>query len=268
MNPHVLVIEDNADLAELFELTLLGENYEVETTPSGLTGLVRFAEVAFDIVLLDMQIEDLSGPGAHRAIKDLSPRAAVVCMSAQTSGWRQDALSHGATACLPKPFPPAALVGLLTTITRSEHPSPAFPFGDVRALEPRDLERLAALSPVELDALPLGAIRLNREGLITAYNAYEAEVALRLTSAVLGMPFSMLAPCTMVKEFLSAMEEGFREHHMDRVLRFAFPYYRASRVVSVRLYYDRSFEQMWLFISTARGQASPLALLPPRRRPC
>lgn len=255
MSTPLLLIEDNADLAELIEFSLVGEGYDIEPTPSGLKGLMRFAEASFDVVLLDMQIEDLSGPGAHRAIRDLSPRAAVVCMSAQPSGrWRQDALAEGATACLPKPFTAEALVGLLNVIRSSERRTPTLP-GDVRELGPGDLARLAALSPAELDALPFGAIRIGQEGQITAYNDYEARAAQRAPSAVLGIPLAKLAPCTMMKDFMSSLEEGFRSHHLDRVLRFAFPYYGASCVVSVRLYYDAAFEQMWLFISPTRGEA-------------
>ncbi len=255
MGTPVLLIEDNADLAELTELSLREEGYDIEITPSGLTGLMRFDEASFDLVLLDMQIEDLSGPGVHRLIHDLSPSAAVVCMSAQPSGrWMQDALAQGATACLPKPFTTEDLVTLLNAIRSSERRTPTLP-GDVRELGPGDLARLAALSPAELDALPFGAIRIGQQGQITAYNDYEAKASHRAPSAVLGMPFAKLAPCTMVKEFMSSLEAGFQSHHLDRVLRFAFPYYSASCVVSVRLYYDAAFEQMWLFISPTRGEA-------------
>jgi photoactive yellow protein len=255
MGTPVLLIEDNTELAELIELSLMGEGYDVEVTPSGLTGLMRFAETGFDLVLLDMQIEDLSGPGVHRAIRDLSPSAAVVCMSAQASGsWIEDALDEGATACLPKPFLPEALVGLLNTIKSGERRVPSPP-GDVRELGPHDLEQLAALSPAEIDALPFGAIRIDQEGRITTFNDYEARASRRAPSAVLGMLFARLAPCTTVKEFVSSVEEGFRNQQMDRVLRFTFPRHLASCVVSVRLYYDVAFAQMWLFISATRGEA-------------
>jgi DNA-binding response OmpR family regulator len=69
----ILAIEDNLELATLIELSLVAQGYAVETTSSGLSGLLRFNDEVFDIVLLDMQIEDLSGPGAHRAIRDICP---------------------------------------------------------------------------------------------------------------------------------------------------------------------------------------------------
>ncbi len=54
-------------------MVLPAAGYEVEATPSGLSALLLFSERPFDLVLLDMQIEDLSGPGAHRAIRDTAP---------------------------------------------------------------------------------------------------------------------------------------------------------------------------------------------------
>ena len=254
MGTPVLLIEDNADLAELIEFSLGTEGYDVEVTPSGLAGLLRFAETCFDLVLLDMEIEDLSGPGVHRAIRDLSPSGAVVCMSAQPSGWMQDALAQGATACLPKPFLPETLLALLTAITSGQQRA-SCPPGDVRELAPHDLQRLAALSPAQLDALPFGAIRIDQEGRIRTFNDYEARASHRAPSKVIGMLFAQLAPCTMVKEFVSTIEEGFQNHEMDRVLRFTFPRHGASCVVAVRLYYDAAFAQMWIFISAARGVA-------------
>jgi photoactive yellow protein len=164
-----------------------------------------------------------------------------------------DALAQGATACLPKPFTPEALATLVQAIERGERRAPPYP-GDVRQLQQRDMAKLAALSSDELDALPFGAVRINHEGRVTAFNDYEAEASQRAPRAVLGMRFADLAPCTEVQEFVSAVTDGFRRRHMDRVLRFVFPYRRAACVVAVRLYYDAGFEQMWIFISAARGK--------------
>ncbi len=258
MEKRALIVEDTADLAELLEIVLSSASYEVEVTPSGLSALVRFSERAFDLVLLDMQIEDLSGPGAHRAIRDMAPTAVVIAMSAERGGWMDDALSQGATACLPKPFSPEQLVALIDAITAGERRPPART-GDVRALDTSDLARLAALSPDELDALPFGAIRVDRAGRVTAYNAYEVRSAGRSPAAVVGAPLADLAPCLMVQQFLASVDEGFARGRMDRVLRFVFPRHGACCVVAVRLYYDPDFQQMWLFISPERGQPSTSA---------
>jgi photoactive yellow protein len=253
MAKRVLIIEDNADLAGLLEMVLTGAGHEVEATPSGLAGLLRFQEKPFDAVLLDMQLEDLSGPGAHRAIRDLCPTAAVICMSAQRAGWIDDALKQGATACLSKPFSPDQLVALLDVVWRSEQ-RPSGPPSDVRTLGPGDLARLAALGPEDLDALLFGAIRIDAASRVTAYNSYEALATKHSTRAVLGTRFADLAPCTLVKEFMSCVEDGFQSKHMDRVLRFVFPRHGACCMVALRLYYDPGFEQMWVFVSVVHGE--------------
>lgn len=255
MARRALVIEDNADVAALLETILMSAGYEVETTPSGLAGVVRFSEATFDVVLLDMQIDDLSGPGAHRAIRDMCPQAAVICMSARLAGWADDALHQGATACLSKPFAPDDLIALLDALALGDPPL-ARAQSDVRALGPIDLARLAELSADELDALPFGAIRIDAEGRVTAFNAYESGASGRSPDAILGMRFSDLAPCTQVKQFVSCVEEGFAHRSMDRVLRFVFPRGGALCSVAVRLYYDPGFDQMWLFVSTVRAQST------------
>ena len=243
MAKRVLIIEDDDALAELLELTLTTAGYEVEATSSGLAGSLLFREKNFDVVLLDMQIEDLSGPGAQRAIGDLCPDAAVICMSAQPAGWTNDALKQGATACLSKPFSLEDLLALLDAISRGEQHPPALP-GDVRTLEPSDLARLAAMSPEDLDALPFGAIRVDESGRVTSFNSYEAGASGCSPETILGMKFADLAPCTLAKQFVSCLEEGFESTRMDRVLRYVFPRHGASAVVALRLYYDPGFEQM------------------------
>jgi photoactive yellow protein len=261
MTKSALVIEDHTDIAELVELIMAAEGYDVETTPSGLTGLLSFSKRPFDVVLLDMQIDDLSGPGAHRAIRDICPEAAVICMSARSPGWADDAIAQGATACLTKPFDADTLASVVQDIERGERRVVGAP-ADVRELCPSDLERLATMSPADLDALPFGAIRVDPQGRVTAFNDYEARASGVDSGATIGARFFDIVPCMVVKEFVSCLADGFVRHHLDRVLRFVFPRHGARCVVALRLYYDQGFDQVWIFISAVHGQATEPAWLP------
>lgn len=64
--PTVLVVEDDRDLADTYELWLDPE-YEVRTAYSGADGLALY-DSAVDIVLLDRRIPDLSGLDVLRSM--------------------------------------------------------------------------------------------------------------------------------------------------------------------------------------------------------
>jgi photoactive yellow protein len=258
MGVRSLIVEDDeavgAALRDLLEL----EGYEVTLTASGLQGALLAAREPFDIILLDVDVDDLSGMAVQRIVRDLSDTAVIV-MSARSGDWPGEAFGAGASACLPKPFGPEALISLIRFLLSGEHPPPG-EISDIRALSEEDLRRIQRMTPEELDALPFGLIRVDARGIVTAYNAYESEAMGYSPAAVLGMKFSDLAPCMMVKDFVSAFEEGHGERRLDRVLRFIFPHGSARSVVSVRLYYDARTGQSWIFVSRRReapGRSPP-----------
>lgn len=66
----------------------------------------------------------------------------------------------------------------------------------------RRLERMTSMSREELDELPIGAIKLDAEGNVLAYNAAEARLAGLDAKDVIGKDFfTDIAPCTNVQEF-------------------------------------------------------------------
>ncbi|MEY3213309.1 MAG: hypothetical protein RIT28_3790, partial [Pseudomonadota bacterium] len=65
-----------------------------------------------------------------------------------------------------------------------------------------EADRLAKISPRDLDGLPYGAILLDEGGRILSYNDTESRMARLPIEAVLGRNFfTEVAPCTRVKEF-------------------------------------------------------------------
>jgi photoactive yellow protein len=250
MGVRILIVEDDESVGAVLQDLLELEGYEVTLTASGLRGALLAARELFDIILLDVDIYDLSGMAVQRIVRDLGDTAVIV-MSAESGNWQREAFRAGATACLPKPFGLAALLSLIRFLLSGERPPPGG-INDIRALSAEDLRRIQRMSPAELDALPFGLIRVDARGIVTAYNAYESEAMGYSPAVVLGMKFSDLAPCMAVKDFVSACEEGYRVGRLDRVLRFIFPHGPARSVVSVRLYYDDRTAQLWIFVSRRR----------------
>lgn len=250
----LLIVEDDQEVAGTLKDILESEGYKTEVAGSGMQGLRLASRGSFDAALLDLQVQDLSGLAVQRAVQDFGPLPVIV-MSASLGEWRREAIAGGATACLSKPFDLADLLGLLSTLqaSRSKHGDWS---GDVRELDTADLERLGQLSAESLDALPFGVICLNRDQRVFRYNAFESTSAQLVQADVVGKPFADIAPCSLVKDFGRALQDGFARRELSQVLRFVFPHHRGRAVVSVRFYFDRMHDRMWLFISKRPGEAS------------
>jgi photoactive yellow protein len=81
--------------------------------------------------------------------------------------------------------------------------------------------RIEDLAEQEFDALPFGAIKLDGDGRVLQYNAYEAKLARRDPRDVIGRNFfTEVAPCTNVQEFAGRFRAGIDAG----VLNVTFPY--------------------------------------------
>lgn len=243
-----LIVEDDADTAELLRDLFSPPAYKSEDTPSGLDGLLRASKRPYDLILLDLDVRDLSGRAAQGALRDFSDTP-TIALSARGNGWTSGALKAGASACVGKPFGVAKLRRLADEVLAVGRPAGAWPPRDVRSLGPKDLSRLRRMSAKRLDALPFGVIRLDGEGRIVAYNAYEATAAGEEAGEVLGRRFTAVAPCVRVKAFASRAERARKGEALDEVLRFVFPRHGSTSWVSVRLYAEAKDEGVWIFVS-------------------
>jgi two-component system, cell cycle response regulator DivK len=105
----IVLIEDNEQSRYLATYLLQHHGYEVHAAKDGVSGLALIAEQEADLVLLDIQLPDISGFEIARAVK-LDPRTArlpVVAVSAfAMSGDRDRALAAGCDAYIQKPIDP------------------------------------------------------------------------------------------------------------------------------------------------------------------
>ena len=102
-------------------------------------------------------------------------------------------------------------------------------------MEKERLWRLADLAPAQLDELPLGAVVIDGEGTISAYNSYEAEMAHLSKERVIGRNFFRdIAPCTAVKEFEGRMREFMRsKQKVSESFDYFFPFAHAPVDVTI-----------------------------------
>lgn len=122
----VLVIDDEPSVADALRLILEDEGYEVATACCAREGLARHARLAFDLVITDLNLPDLSGLEVLGRLR-ASPRPCRVAVitSQCTQGVAESARRLGALATIQKPFLPSEITGLARLARRGDEADPA-----------------------------------------------------------------------------------------------------------------------------------------------
>lgn len=113
----------------------------------------------------------------------------------------------------------------------------------------QELENIDRMNEQELDGLPFGAIRLDHDGRILAYNAAESKLTGRDKSKVIGRNFFRdVAPCTNVQAFAGRFREGIAKKEMHVIFPYRFDFEMAPRDVTVTLFYSKETDSAWVFV--------------------
>ncbi|HEY8055885.1 MAG TPA: response regulator [Terriglobales bacterium] len=113
MTKCVFVVDDNALMRTLLTATLRAGGYEVAAAGSGLEALARMRESAPGVVLMDLQMPEMSGADTLRAMR-ADPELRAVPVLAITAFLHPDgrdaALADGFDGYLAKPIPSVRLL--------------------------------------------------------------------------------------------------------------------------------------------------------------
>jgi DNA-binding NtrC family response regulator len=103
----VLVIDDEKNVRALLTKILGQEQIEVHTAATGNEGLQMADDVNPEIVLLDIRLPDANGLDLLKSLKTRHPETAVIMITAYGEiASAVEAMKHGATDYLEKPFEP------------------------------------------------------------------------------------------------------------------------------------------------------------------
>jgi CheY-like chemotaxis protein len=105
--PTVLVAEDEPAVLRMLEVALQHYGFAVLAARGGRQAVELYQKHIWevDILLLDVQMPGLDGPGALAAIRGLAPSVPCVFMSGNTGRYTAEQLfALGASRVLPKPF--------------------------------------------------------------------------------------------------------------------------------------------------------------------
>jgi two-component system phosphate regulon response regulator PhoB len=122
----MLLVEDDAALAELVAWHFERENFDVRRTPDGEEALLLAEEAPPDIVLLDWMVEGLSGIEVCRRLRRMSETANVPIIMLTARGEEEDrvrGLETGADDYVTKPFSPRELVARVGAVLRRVRPA-------------------------------------------------------------------------------------------------------------------------------------------------
>lgn len=123
----VLVVDDNADIAECLEATLTLEGHYVRVAGDGERGLRALADRASDLVILDVDMPVLDGPAMvyRMLIEDCGLESIPIIMSSAVPRLHEVAARVGTPYFLGKPFDPTELMELVTrALAEKKAPSP------------------------------------------------------------------------------------------------------------------------------------------------
>jgi len=121
----MLLVEDDAALAELLIYTFKREDFSVRHTPDGEEALIMAQESAPDIVLLDWMVESLSGIEVCRRLRRATDTANVPIIMLTARGEESDrvrGLSTGADDYLVKPFSTPEFMARVKALLRRAKP--------------------------------------------------------------------------------------------------------------------------------------------------
>jgi two-component system phosphate regulon response regulator PhoB len=122
----ILLVEDDAALAELLIYHFTREEFEIQQTPDGEEAMLLAQESPPDLVLLDWMIEGLSGIEVCRRLRRMSETANVPIIMLTARGEEADrvrGLETGADDYVTKPFSPRELVARVGAVLRRVRPA-------------------------------------------------------------------------------------------------------------------------------------------------
>jgi two-component system response regulator MprA len=147
----VLVVEDDAEIADVLRRTLRQEGHEVRSAADGVAALEQAEDFVPDLVILDLGLPKLDGVEVCRRLRAESDAPILILTARTQTDDRVEGLDSGADDYLVKPFERQELLARMRALMRRRPPrgTASLAVGDLR-LNPdtRDVHR--GERPIEL----------------------------------------------------------------------------------------------------------------------
>ena len=101
----ILLVEDELNIARSLQFNLEQEGYEVQSTPSGKEALRLYGLESFDLIILDLMLEEMDGYEVARQVRQRDQKLPILMLTAKsTAADRIHGLELGADDYIIKPF--------------------------------------------------------------------------------------------------------------------------------------------------------------------
>ena len=118
MARRVLVVEDEAMVAEVVERYLKRDGYDVDVAHDGQAGLDAFHRLAPDLVVLDVMLPGIDGLEVCRQIRAEGATPVILLTARDREADKINGLGLGADDYVTKPFSPRELVARVEAVLR------------------------------------------------------------------------------------------------------------------------------------------------------
>ncbi len=108
----ILIVDDEADLLDVFKMELESHGFVVRTATNGLEALEHFEKMEFDIVITDIVMPWMNGADFLKKLRAASEqrKTFVFAMSGHTLYTENQLREFGASALIAKPFDYAQVI--------------------------------------------------------------------------------------------------------------------------------------------------------------
>ncbi|MCM3389413.1 response regulator transcription factor [Ureibacillus chungkukjangi] len=105
MTDKILIIEDEENIARVLQLELEFEGYEADVAHTGTSGLIKYREGSFDLILLDLMLPEMHGLDVLKRIRATEQNTPVILLTAKSEvDDKVKGLDLGANDYVTKPF--------------------------------------------------------------------------------------------------------------------------------------------------------------------
>lgn len=115
---HILIIEDDADAANVLEAYLRRENYEVTLASDGPSGLALALRLKPDLILLDVMLPGMTGTEILAAVRHKNDTPIIMVTAIGDMPDKIGALRYGADDYVVKPYIPGEVVARVQAVLR------------------------------------------------------------------------------------------------------------------------------------------------------
>lgn len=116
--PRILVVDDDASIAEMVSIVLRGRGFDVATAGDGPTAFSMLRSAEPDVVLLDLMLPGMDGIEVCRRLREVSAIPVIMLTARADTTDVVEGLEAGADDYLTKPFEPEELVARIRARVR------------------------------------------------------------------------------------------------------------------------------------------------------